>query len=146
EGGDLKLGLWDRPRPLDSFRTAPGELVALDHDLNHRWRIGPPQAGFVWSSRAPVLGPDGSIALVASKVERPGAISLFDDQLVSVDVGAARVRWTVPIEGGRCPWDPVPSADGFVTGLPPALYRAVDGRPAWQVDKRWPVDASVRPV
>lgn len=146
EGGVLKHGLWDAPRPLDSFRTARGELVALDDDLKDRWRISPPQADFVWSNRAAVPGPDGSITLIASKTERPGALSLFDDQLVSVEAGHAHLRWAVPIDGGRSPWDPVPSVDGVVTGLPPALYRAVDGRLAWQVDKKWHVDPSVRPV
>ena len=146
EGSALELRLWDAAPPLDSFRTARGDLVVLDDDLNHRWRMSPPHADFVWSNRAPVPAPDGSLALVASKVARPGALSLFDDQLVSVEADRPLVRWTVRIDGGRSPWDPLPGVDGFVTGLPPALYRALDGRLAWQVDRKWQVDPSVRPV
>src|SRR5260370_35840001 len=106
EGSPITSGHWDTPRSLESFRTAQAELVALNYELEERWRILPPAPDLVWADHTCAQGPDGSLAMIASRVAHSGARSLFDDQLVSVEPQQGNVRWMVHLDGGRASWDP----------------------------------------
>jgi outer membrane protein assembly factor BamB len=146
EVGAAVGGLWEAPRELESFRTEPGDLVALDADLRQRWRLPPPAPDFVWANRAPVPAPDGGLVLVASTVARAGALGLFDDRLVLVDASDGRVRWAVPTGTGRSRWDPVVCERGIVAGTPPAMFDLADGRLRWRLAEALAPDPGVRPV
>lgn len=146
EVGTAVGGLWEAPRALESFRTAPGDLVALDTGLRQRWRLAPPAPGLIWANRAPVPTPEGGLALVASTVARRGALGLFDDRLVLVDAREGRVRWAVPTDTGRSRWDPVACDGGIVVGTPPAMFDLADGRVRWRLAGAWAPDPGVRPV
>jgi outer membrane protein assembly factor BamB len=125
-----------RPPSLESRRTAPGDLVALDFDLREQWRLPSPTTGLTYDHRAPAMLEDGSIACLASRVIEDGHsryLDLFGGWIFVVDGRTGRIRWLRESGSSHGVAGPVAVQGGVVDGGRLVFYELNDGSVRWEV-------------